>query len=57
MGGTAHPIVRPAWNDPVLIKRLLDIGVQSFLIPYVQNAVEARAAVARAVGTSASWLV
>ncbi|MFO1071496.1 MAG: aldolase/citrate lyase family protein [Geminicoccaceae bacterium] len=45
-GGTAHPIVRPAWNDPVLIKRLLDIGVQSFLIPYVQNAAEARAAVA-----------
>lgn len=45
-GGTAHPIVRPAWNDPVLIKHLLDIGVQSFLIPYVQNAAEARAAVA-----------
>src|SRR3712207_7241812 len=24
--GTASPIVRPAWNDPVLIKRILDIG-------------------------------
>lgn len=45
-GGTAHPIVRPPWNDTVVIKRLLDIGVQSFLIPYVQNEEEARAAVA-----------
>jgi 4-hydroxy-2-oxoheptanedioate aldolase len=24
--GTATPVVRPAWNDPVLIKCLLDIG-------------------------------
>ena len=45
-GGTAHPIVRPAWNDTVLIKRFLDAGVQSFLIPYVQTEDEARAAVA-----------
>ncbi|EWY39743.1 alpha-dehydro-beta-deoxy-D-glucarate aldolase [Skermanella stibiiresistens SB22] len=44
-GGTAHPIVRPAWNDTVIIKRLLDAGVQSFLIPYVQTADEARQAV------------
>lgn len=40
------PIVRPAVNDPVLIKRFLDIGVQTLLIPYVQNAEEAKAAVA-----------
>lgn len=39
-------IVRPAWNDPVLIKRYLDIGVQSLLVPYVQTAEEAAAAVA-----------
>ncbi len=45
-GGTAAPVVRPAWNDVVLIKRFLDIGVQNLLIPYVQNAAEARAAVA-----------
>jgi 4-hydroxy-2-oxoheptanedioate aldolase len=45
-GGTAAPVVRPAWNDTVLLKRLLDAGVQNFLIPYVQNAAEARAAVA-----------
>ena len=38
VGGTAHPIVRPAWNDTVLMKRFLDIGVQTFLVPYVQNA-------------------
>ncbi|TIT89431.1 MAG: 4-hydroxy-2-oxo-heptane-1,7-dioate aldolase, partial [Mesorhizobium sp.] len=40
------PVVRPAINDPVLIKRFLDIGVQTLLIPYVQNAEEAKAAVA-----------
>ncbi len=45
----AHPsstaVVRPPWNDMVTIKRLLDLGVQSFLIPCVNNADEARAAV------------
>jgi 4-hydroxy-2-oxoheptanedioate aldolase len=45
-GGTAAPVVRPAWNDPVLFKRLLDLGVQSLLVPYVQTPEEARAAVA-----------
>jgi 2-dehydro-3-deoxyglucarate aldolase len=40
------PVVRPAWNDTVLIKRLLDAGCYNFLIPYVQSADEARAAVA-----------
>jgi 4-hydroxy-2-oxoheptanedioate aldolase len=39
-------IVRPAWNDKVLIKRYLDIGVQTLLVPYVQNEEEALAAVA-----------
>ncbi|HMJ65997.1 MAG TPA: HpcH/HpaI aldolase/citrate lyase family protein [Candidatus Binatia bacterium] len=46
VGGTAVPVVRPAWNDMVLMKRLLDIGVQNLLIPYVQTPEEARAAVA-----------
>jgi 4-hydroxy-2-oxoheptanedioate aldolase len=41
-----HAVVRVAWNDMVLIKRYLDIGAQSLLIPYVENAEEARAAVA-----------
>lgn len=40
------PVVRPATNDPVLIKRFLDVGAQSLLIPYVQSAEEAAAAVA-----------
>jgi 4-hydroxy-2-oxoheptanedioate aldolase len=44
--GTASAIVRPAWNDAVLIKRVLDIGAQSILVPYVQDAEEARRAVA-----------
>jgi 4-hydroxy-2-oxoheptanedioate aldolase len=39
-------VVRPASNDPVLIKRLLDLGAQSLLIPYVQSAEEAKRAVA-----------
>jgi 4-hydroxy-2-oxoheptanedioate aldolase len=45
-GGTAHPVVRPAWNDSVVIKRYLDAGAQTLLIPMVQNAEEARRAVA-----------
>ena len=39
-------VVRPAWNDTVLIKRHLDQGAQTLIIPYVQNAQEAAAAVA-----------
>ncbi len=39
-------VVRPAANDAVLIKRFLDLGAQTLLIPYVQDADEARAAVA-----------
>jgi 4-hydroxy-2-oxoheptanedioate aldolase len=44
--GTAEPVVPVAWNDAVLIKRLLDIGARSLLVPFVQSADEARAAVA-----------
>ncbi|WP_323717566.1 4-hydroxy-2-oxoheptanedioate aldolase [Paracoccus aminovorans] len=39
-------VVRPAANDPVLIKRFLDIGAQTLLIPMVNSAAEAQAAVA-----------
>ena len=39
-------VVRPAVNDAILIKRLLDHGAQTLLIPFVQSADEARAAVA-----------
>jgi len=41
-----HPVVRVPWNDMVTIKRVLDAGALSLLIPYVQNAEEAKAAVA-----------
>lgn len=39
-------VVRPASNDPVLIKRILDVGAQTLLVPYVQSREEAEAAVA-----------
>jgi 4-hydroxy-2-oxoheptanedioate aldolase len=40
-----HSVVRVAWNDMVTIKRVLDIGAQSLLVPYVSTAEEAQAAV------------
>ena len=40
------PVIRPPWNDMVTFKRLLDIGVQTLIVPYVQTEQEARNAVA-----------
>lgn len=40
-----HPVVRVPWNDMVAIKRVLDVGAQSLLVPYVSSAEEAAAAV------------
>ena len=40
------PIVRPSWNNPVELKRLLDGGFYNFLIPFIESADEARRAVA-----------
>ncbi|HYO55860.1 4-hydroxy-2-oxoheptanedioate aldolase [Archangium sp.] len=40
------PVVRPPWNDTVQIKQLLDTGVQTVMVPMVQSADEAAAAVA-----------
>ena len=40
------PVVRPAWNDAVQIKQILDTGAQTLLVPMVQSAEEAAAAVA-----------
>lgn len=40
------PVVRVPWNDAVTIKRVLDSGAHTLLIPFVQDAVEAAAAVA-----------
>jgi 4-hydroxy-2-oxoheptanedioate aldolase len=47
-GGTAEPVFRVPWNEPVIIKRALDVGARSLLVPFVQNAEEARRAVAAA---------
>jgi 2-dehydro-3-deoxyglucarate aldolase len=40
------PVVRPSWNDPVEIKRLLDAGFYNFLVPMIDSAEAARSAVA-----------
>jgi 4-hydroxy-2-oxoheptanedioate aldolase len=42
----SHPVVRVAWNDPVIVKRTLDVGAQTLLFPFVQDAEEAARAVA-----------
>jgi 2-keto-3-deoxy-L-rhamnonate aldolase RhmA len=39
------PVLRVPWNDTVTFKRVLDAGAQTLLVPFVQNAQEARAAV------------
>jgi len=40
------PVVRVPWNDSVMVKRVLDAGAPSVMFPFVQNAEEARQAVA-----------
>jgi 4-hydroxy-2-oxoheptanedioate aldolase len=45
-GTPAQAIVRPPWNDMVMVKRAMDAGAMSLLFPFVQNADEARRAVA-----------
>ncbi|MDR6264199.1 aldolase/citrate lyase family protein [Roseobacter sp. N2S] len=38
-------VVRPPWNDTVMVKRLLDAGASNLLFPMVQNPDEAASAV------------
>ncbi|MCX7558757.1 aldolase/citrate lyase family protein [Sulfitobacter sp. F26204] len=45
-GTTTTPIVRPEWNDPVTVKRLLDLGASGLLFPMIQTVQEAEQAVA-----------
>ena len=40
------PVVRPPWAEPIILKRLLDVGCFNFLMPFINNAEEAEAAVA-----------
>ena len=45
-GGAAEFVVRPPSTEAVVVKRLLDLGVRSFMFPFVQTVVEAKLAVA-----------
>ena len=45
-GYPTTPVVRVPWNDMVTIKRYLDTGVQSLLVPQVNTVEEAKHAVA-----------
>jgi len=45
-GTPAAPVTRVPWNDMVMIKRVLDAGAQTLLLPFVQDAGEAARAVA-----------
>lgn len=40
------PVVRVPWNDQVFIKRVLDVGARTLLVPMIEIAEQARAAVA-----------
>lgn len=45
-GSASAPVVRVPTNEPVIIKRMLDIGFYNFLIPFVETQEEAARAVA-----------
>jgi 2-dehydro-3-deoxyglucarate aldolase/4-hydroxy-2-oxoheptanedioate aldolase len=45
-GSETTPLVRVAWNDPVLIKPVLDAGAAGIIVPLVRTADETRRAVA-----------
>jgi 2-keto-3-deoxy-L-rhamnonate aldolase RhmA len=45
-GSEAASLVRVRWNDPVLIKPVLDMGADGIIVPMIHTAEEARAAVA-----------
>ncbi len=44
-GEETTPIIRVAWNDPVLIKRALDVGAHGVVVPWVNSKIEATNAV------------
>ncbi|HEV7912221.1 MAG TPA: aldolase/citrate lyase family protein [Albitalea sp.] len=45
-GTKTLPVVRVPWNDAVTVKRVLDAGATTVMVPFVQNADEAQRAVA-----------
>jgi len=40
------PVIRVPWKDPVYLKRILDAGAESIMVPMVETAEEAKAVVA-----------
>src|ERR1039457_2718509 len=50
------PVIRPPSGDPVLIKQLLDVGVEVLLIPMVESRAQARALVAATDGVDGVFL-
>ncbi|WP_158215366.1 HpcH/HpaI aldolase family protein [Candidimonas nitroreducens] len=44
-GSPSEPVVRIPWRDPAIMKRLLDSGVRTFMVPFIQNAEEAAAVI------------
>ena len=44
-GTDCTPIIRPQWNDPVVIKRILDLGAHGLVVPWVNTKEEAEALV------------
>src|SRR5262245_38845410 len=45
-GSQTASLVRVAWNDPVLIKPVLDVGAAGVIVPLIRSAEDARRAVA-----------
>ncbi len=45
-GSSAFPLVRVAWNDPVLIKPVLDVGAPGIIIPLIRTPDDAQRAIA-----------
>lgn len=43
---TTAPLVRIAWNDPILFKLVLDLGASGVMVPYINTAEQAKQAVA-----------
>lgn len=46
IGSDTTPLVRVPWNDPVLIKPVLDIGAAGVIVPFVRTVDDVRRAVA-----------
>jgi 2-dehydro-3-deoxyglucarate aldolase/4-hydroxy-2-oxoheptanedioate aldolase len=44
-GSPVIPVVRVQWNDPAVIKRVLDLGAYGVMVPWIGSRAEAEAAV------------